>query len=80
MRHPIRLAWERLKNKAGVIDLRFLDPRYEATSRFFEMGLSVTKVALISSHRDLRALFRCSHFRAQNVTKKLSEKHPELSY
>ena len=74
MRDAIRLAWERLKKETGVIDRRFLDPRYEATSRFFEMGLSVPKVAPINGHRGLRALFRNTHFSAQNVTKKLSQK------
>ena len=59
--NAIRLAWERLEKKAGVTDLRFHDLRHEAISRFFEMGLFVPEVALISGHRDLRMLFRHTH-------------------
>ncbi len=67
--NAIRLAWERLKKKAGVTDLRFHDLRHEAISRFFEMGLSVPEVALISGHRDPRMLFRYTHLKAQQVGK-----------
>ena len=38
--------------RTGIVDLRFHDLRHEAISRFFEMGLSVPEVALISGHRD----------------------------
>ena len=69
--NAIRLAWERMKKKAGVTDLRFHDLRHEAISRFFEMGLSVPEVALISGHRDPRMLFRYTHLKAQEVGKKL---------
>ena len=69
--NAIRLAWERLKKKAEVTDLRFHDLRHEAISRFFEMGLSVPEVALISGHRDPRMLFRYTHLRAEEVGKKL---------
>ena len=69
--NAIRLAWERLKKKAGVKDLRFHDLRHEAISRFFEMGLSVPEVALISGHRDPRMLFRYTHLRAEEVGKNI---------
>ena len=69
--NAIRLAWERLKKRVGVVDLRFHDLRHEAISRFFEMGLSVPKVALISGHKDPRMLFRYTHLRAEDVAKKL---------
>lgn len=48
-----------------------IDLRHEAISRFFEMGLSVPEVALISGHRDPRMLFRYTHLRAEDVVKKL---------
>ena len=60
--------------KASVTDLRFHDLRHEAISRFFEMGLSVPEVALISGHRDPRMLFRHTHLRAEEVGKKLRQK------
>ena len=69
--NAVRLAWERLKKKAGVDGLRFHDLRHEAVSRFFEMGLSVPEVALISGHRDPRMLFRYTHLKAEDVGKKL---------
>ena len=46
-------AWVRLVRRADINGLRFHDLRHEAISRFFEMGLSVPEVALISGHRDL---------------------------
>jgi integrase len=46
--NAVRLAWERLKRRVGLVDLRFHDLRHEAISRFFEIGLSVPEVSLIS--------------------------------
>jgi len=69
----IRQAWERLVARAGINDLRFHDLRHEAISRFFEMGLSVPEVALISGHRDPRMLFRYTHLKAGDVANKLLE-------
>ncbi len=66
-----RQAWDRLIKRAGVLDLRFHDLRHEAISRFFEMGLSVPEVSLISGHRDARMLFRYTHLRADDVASKL---------
>ena len=56
----------------AIADLRFHDLRHEAVSRFFEMGLSVPEVALISGHRDLRMLFRYTHLRADDVVSKIN--------
>ena len=66
----LRLAWNRARNKAGITDLRFHDLRHEAVSRFFEMGMSVPEVALISGHKDVRQLFRYTHLNPNNVFKK----------
>ena len=66
----VRLAWERTRKKAGISDLRFHDLRHEAVSRFFEMGMSVPEVALISGHKDVRQLFRYTHLNPTNVFKK----------
>ena len=70
--NAVRLAWQRLKKRVGIKDLHFHDLRHEAISRFFEMGLSVPEVALISGHRDYRMLFRYTHLRAEDVAKKLA--------
>jgi integrase len=66
----LRLAWNRARKKAGITDLRFHDLRHEAVSRFFEMGMSVPEVALISGHKDVRQLFRYTHLNPANVFKK----------
>jgi len=70
--NAVRLAWQRLKRRVGIENLHFHDLRHEAISRFFEMGLSVPEVALISGHRDYRMLFRYTHLRAEDVAKKLA--------
>ena len=69
--NAFRLAWERLRKRADLCDLRFHDLRHEAISRFFEMGLSVPEVAVISGHKDARMLFRYTHLRAENIIVKL---------
>jgi integrase len=65
------MAWKRLVKRAALVDLRFHDLRHEAISRFFEKGLRVPEVALISGHRDPRMLFRYTHPRAEDIAMKL---------
>ncbi len=78
--NALRLAWERLKGRASIEDLRFHDLRHEAISRFFEQGLSVPEVSLISGHRDARMLLRYTHLKAADVAERLhSLKTPALS-
>ena len=69
--NALRLAWERLRRRAEVSGLRFHDLRHEAVSRFFEKGLNVPEVAMISGHRDPRMLFRYTHPKAEEVAAKL---------
>ncbi len=69
--NAFRLAWERVKRQAGIEDLRFHDLRHEAISRFFEAGLNVPEVALISGHRDPRMLFRYTHPLQKQIAVKL---------
>lgn len=69
--NALRLAWERLKRRAGIEDLHFHDLRHEAVSRFFEMGLSVPEVSLIGGHKDTRMLFRYTHLKAEKVAEKI---------
>jgi integrase len=71
--NALRLAWGRVKRRAGIEDLHFHDLRREAISRFFEMGLSVPEVSLISGHKDVRMLFRYTHLRADELANKLHE-------
>ena len=69
--NAVRLAWNRLKNKGNIKDLHFHDLRHEAISRFFEKGLSIPEVALISGHKDVRMLFRYTHLKAEDILSKL---------
>jgi integrase len=70
--NALRLAWERLRRRAGVLELRFHDLRHEAVSRFFERGLNVPEVAMSSGHRDPRMLFRYTHPKPEEIATKLS--------
>ena len=66
-----KLAWKRLIKRSGINDLHFHDLRHEAITRFFEMGLSIPEVALISGHKDFRMLARYTHLKAEDVASKL---------
>lgn len=72
--NAVRLSWQRLKAKAGLDDLRFHDMRHEAVSRFFEAGLSLPEVALISGHRDPKMLMRYTHLDPSKVASKLNSR------
>ena len=67
----LRLAWDRITFRARVTDLHFHDLRHEAISRFFERGLTLPEVALISGHRDARMLFRYTHPAREQILRKL---------
>ena len=69
--NAVRLAWDGLKKKGNIKDLHFHDLRHEAISRFFEKGLSIPEVALISGHRDYKMLFRYTHLKAEDILRKL---------
>lgn len=69
--NSVRLAFERLRCRAGVSDLTFHDIRHEAVSRFVESGLSLAQVQMISGHRDLRMLMRYTHLQTDDIVAKL---------
>ncbi|PTD19176.1 site-specific integrase [Sphingomonas fennica] len=68
----LKLAWNRLRIRAGLPDLRLHDLRHEAISRFSEMGLTTIELSVISGHRDPRMLFRYAHLRPSDIAKKLA--------
>lgn len=67
-------SFHRACARAGLKDLRFHDLRHEATSRFFERGLQIQEVALITGHRDWKSLKRYTQLRPEDVAAKLSMK------
>ena len=64
-------AFLRLCRKHGLENLHFHDLRHEATSRFFEKGLSPVEVATITGHKDTRMLMRYTHLRAEDLVERL---------
>lgn len=70
-REAVKCSWRRIMKRSGIDDLHFHDLRHEAISRFFERGLSVAEVSLISGHKDVRMLFRYTHMTAAHVLAKL---------
>ena len=53
----------------GIDDLHLHDLRHEATSRLFELGLSIERVALITGHRDWAMLRRYTHLTPDDVVR-----------
>jgi integrase len=72
--NAFRMAWDRLRARADLSDLRFHDFRHEAISRFFEMGLNMPEVAVILGHRDPRMLSRYTHLRAESLLPKINHR------
>ena len=70
--NALRLAFDRVCDRANIKDFHFHDLRHEAISRFFELGFTVPEVALISGHRDARMLFRYTHLKPSCVSLKLA--------
>ena len=48
--------------------------RHEAISRFFEQGLNIAEVAMISGHKDPRMLFRYTHLDATKIAEKMKDR------
>lgn len=70
--NALRLAWERLTEAAKIEDLHFHDLRHEGISRWFEKGLSLPEVQLLSGHRTLAMLSRYTHAQRKIIQDKLS--------
>lgn len=68
----VRSAFERARQRAGVVDLRWHDLRHEAVSRLHERGLSTIEVASISGHKTLACLARYSHMKVELLAAKLA--------
>ena len=68
----VKSAWQRLRKRTGISDLRFHDLRHEATSRFFEMGLTVPEVASITGHQTPTMLLRYAHADLKKVRDKIA--------
>ena len=69
--NAVRLCWSRMIKRSGIQDLHFHDLRHEAISRFFEKGLSIPEVSLISGHKDVRQLMRYTHINPEKLAEKI---------
>jgi integrase len=65
----VSTAFTRAVAACGINDLHFHDLRHDACSRFFEAGLQIQHVALISGHRDWGQLKRYTNLRAEDLHK-----------
>lgn len=62
-------AFRRARRQLEIDDLRFHDLRHEATSRLFEAGLSIERVALVTGHRDWKMLRRYTNLKPEDLHK-----------
>ncbi len=53
----------------GIKDLHFHDLRHEATSRLFEAGLTIEKVALVTGHKDWKMLRRYTNLQPESLVR-----------
>ncbi|WP_312571632.1 tyrosine-type recombinase/integrase, partial [Stutzerimonas balearica] len=72
-------AWNGMKKRLGMTDLRFHDLRHEAVSRLVESGhFSDQQVAAISGHKSMQMLKRYTHLRAEDLVKALDKMSAKL--
>jgi integrase len=67
-------AFQRACKELKIDDLHFHDLRHEATSRLFEAGLTIEKVALVTGHRDWKMLRRYTNLRPESLHPKEGQK------
>lgn len=70
----VSAAFQRVRNKLGIEDLRYHDLRREGASRLFEKGYSIEEVAQVTGHRNLNTLWTVY---TQLYPHKLHEKNSE---
>jgi integrase len=68
----LQQAFRKLTKQLQMHDLRFHDLRHEAISTFFERGLTVPEVQLMSGHRTLDQLMRYAHAQVAEIKRKVS--------
>lgn len=55
--------------KLGIVDLHLHDMRHEGTSRLFEAGLDIPKVALVTGHKKWENLKRYTQLQPEDLTR-----------
>jgi len=54
----VTVGFQRVRNKLGIIDLRYHDLRREGASRLFEKGYTIDEVAQVTGHRNINTLWQ----------------------
>lgn len=60
----------------SIPDLHLHDMRHEGTSRMFEDGMSIERVALVTGHKDWRNLKRYTQLKPEDLTRPSSRSRP----
>src|ERR1700730_9057778 len=76
--HSVGTAFRRECGKLKIKDLHFHDLRHEGTSRLFEAGLPIEKVALVTGHKDWRQLQRYTHLKVEDLLKLQYAQQPSM--
>lgn len=71
--NAFRLAFNRVRAKAGLEHFRFHDTRHERVSSLFEAGWSDTAVMAMSGHRDPKSLNRYANIRPDHLADELAK-------
>ena len=71
-------AFARACEELKIEDFHFHDLRHEGTSRLFEAGLTIEKVALVTGHKDWRTLRRYTKLKPEELHKLQTAPQPSL--
>ena len=63
----VSAAFTRACDELKIDNLHFHDLRHEGTSRLFEAGLTIEKVALVTGHKDWRMLRRYTNLKPEDL-------------
>jgi hypothetical protein len=74
----ISTAFTRACVELKIDDLHFHDLRHEGTSRLFEAGLSIEKVALVTGHKDWRMLQRYTNLKPEDLHRLQKASQPSM--
>ncbi len=74
----VSAAFTRACAELKIDDLHFHDLRHEGTSRLFEAGLPIEKVALVTGHKDWRQLRRYTNLKVEDLLKLQNAPQPSM--
>nr|WP_228369965.1 site-specific integrase [Laribacter hongkongensis] len=69
----VSAAWQRVRAKLGIDDLRFHDLRHEGTSRLFELGYGIHEVSMVNGNRSWSSLKRYTNLKPSALHEKYGQ-------